>query len=406
MLEFHQRRTFALTVIALGLLLPGCDKKNDAQQAGRPANAPVPVQTGVAVRKDIPMDLRAIGNVEPIASVAIKAQVTGELIDVSFTEGQDVKKGDLLFTIQPRLYATQLAQAEANLARDRSQAANAKRELTRVEELARKNVASKEELDRARAQAEASEATVRADEAQVLIAQTQVGYTTIESPIDGRTGAIRVRQGNLIRNTSDDPLTTVVQLAPIYVAFAVPEQYLDQIRKGAVDRKMAVTARSAQGGKPLAEGELTFIDNTVDATTGTVLLKATFANADRALWPGAFVDVLLRLDVERGATIVPAPAVTVGQRGSQVYVVKEDGTAELRPVETGRTVAQETIILEGVKEGEKVVTNGQSRLLPGSKVIDKGPSGAPNAEPGKAPAAAPQETKSKETDGERRGGSA
>src|SRR5215204_4420061 len=154
--EFHQRRAFALTVIALGLLLPGCDKKNDAQQAGRPATGPVPVQTGVAARKDVPIDLRAIGNVEPIASVAIKAQVTGELIDVSFTEGQDVKKGDLLFTIQPRLYATQLAQAEANLARDQSQAANAKRELARVEELARKNVASKEELDRARAQAEAS----------------------------------------------------------------------------------------------------------------------------------------------------------------------------------------------------------------------------------------------------------
>ena len=402
---YHTLRAVAL--LAVGLLLAACDKKGDTPQAGRPGGAaPVPVQTGMAIRKDIPVDLRAIGNVEPIASVAIKAQVTGELIEVSFIEGQDVKKGDLLFTIQPRLYATQLAQAEANLARDRAQAANAKRESARVEELARKNVASKEELDRARVQAEATEATVRADEAQVLIAQTQLGYTTVESPIDGRTGAIRVRPGNLIRNTSDDPLTTVVQLAPIYVAFAVPEQYLDQIRKGTVERKMSVTARSAQGGKPLGEGELTFIDNTVDATTGTVLLKATFANTDRALWPGAFVDVVLRLDVEKGATVVPAPAVTVGQRGSQVYVVKEDASAELRPVETGRTVAQETVILSGVKEGEKVVTNGQSRLLPGAKVVEKPTGGAPGADPGKQPATGPENPKPKEATADRRGGRA
>lgn len=342
--------------------------------------APVPVQTGLAARKDMPVDLRAIGNVEPIASVAIKAQVTGELIDVSFTEGQEVKKGDLLFTIQPRLYATQLAQAEANLARDRVQAANAKRELARVEELARKNVASREELDRARAQAEALEATVRADEAQVLIAQTQVGYTTIESPIDGRTGSIRVRQGNLIRNTSDDPLTTVMQLAPIYVAFSLPEQYLDQIRQKAAAGKLAVTARAPRGDKELGRGELTFINNTVDETTGTILLKASFANGDRALWPGAFVDVVLHVDVERGATVVPAPAVTIGQNGAQVYVVRQDGTAELRPVKTGRSVAQETVILAGVSDGEKVVVNGQSRLVPGAKVIEK-PSDTPPGEP-------------------------
>jgi membrane fusion protein, multidrug efflux system len=391
---------------ALLALAPfGCGKKADPQAQGRPPSPPVPVQTGVSVRKDIPVDLRAIGNVEPIASVAIKAQVTGELIEVSFTEGQDVKKGDLLFTIQPRLYATQLAQAEANLARDRSQAANARRELARVEELARKNVASKEELDRARSQSESLEATVRADEAQVLIAQTQVGYTTIESPIDGRTGSIRVRPGNLIRNTSDDPLTTVVQLSPIYVAFSVPEQYLAQIRSGLAQRKMPVTARSAQGGKELGKGELSFIENTVDATTGTVLLKATFANEDRALWPGAFVDVVLHLDVERGATVVPAPAITVGQRGSQVYVVKADGTAELRPVQTGRNVTQEIVILEGLKEGEKVVVNGQSRLLPGSKVIEK-PAAAPESAPAKQPAAAPQDAKPKEASAERPGGSA
>ena len=402
--SLHRWVTRAAALAVAGAIF-GCNKSGDAQQQqGRSGMPPVPVQTGMAAQKDVPVDLRAIGNVEPIASVAIKAQVSGELIDVSFSEGQDVKKGDLLFTIQPRLYATQLAQAEANLARDRTQAANAKREMARVEELSRKNVASREEMDRARAASEALDATVRADEAQVLIAQTQLGYTTIESPIDGRTGSIWVRQGNLIRNTSDDPLTTVVQLSPIYVAFSVPEQYLEQVRKGMADRKMMVTARSAQGGKPLGEGELTFIENTVDATTGTVLLKATFKNEDRALWPGAFVDVVLHLDVEHGATVVPAPAVTVGQRGSQVYVVKPDGTAELRAVQTGRSVAQETVILDGVKAGEKVVINGQSRLLPGSKVIEKG--AAAPGEPKKATDAAPQEPKGKQATADRVGGSA
>jgi multidrug efflux system membrane fusion protein len=197
-----------------------------------------------------------------------------------------------------------------------------------------------------------------------------------------------------------------VQLAPIYVAFSVPEQYLDQIRNGMTDRKMAVTARSAQGSKPLGEGELSFIDNTVDATTGTVRLKATFKNEDHALWPGAFVEVMLHLDVERGATVVPAPAVTVGQRGSQVYVVKPDGTAELRPVQTGRSVAQETVILDGIKEGEKVVVNGQSRLLPGAKVIEKPAADAPEAHSAKPANATPEDAKPKQATSERQGGSA
>lgn len=388
-------------LIASALLLPwlgGCEKKADSAPGKPPGmGGPVPVQTALAATKDVPVDLRAIGNVEPISSVAIKAQVTGELIDVSFTEGQDVKKGDLLFTIQPRLYATQLAQAKANLARDRAQASNAKRELDRQESLSTKGVASKEDFERARAQSDALEATVNADEAQVLIAETQLGYTTIESPIDGRTGAIRVRPGNLIRNTSDDPLTTVVQLAPIYVSFSVPEQYLPKIRRSMADHSMTVNARSSRSGADLGNGTLTFIDNTVDTTTGTVLLKATFPNDDRALWPGAFVDVLLHLETERDRTVIPAPAVIIGQRGAQVYVIKPDNTADLRTVKTGRNVAQETVILDGVQPGERVVVNGQSRLLPGAKVSEKKASEVANdaAKPGGAQADSPaQNTKS------------
>ncbi len=332
---------------------------------------PVPVQTSLAVQKDLPVDLRAIGNVEPIASIAIKAQVGGELIGVSFDEGQDVKKGDLLFTIQPRLYATQLAQAQANLARDRAQAANARRDMARQEELDRKGAGTKEELERSRAQAEATEATVKADEALVLIAETQLGYTTVESPIDGRTGAIRVRPGNLIKAGDEEPLTTVLQLAPIYTAFAVPEQHLADIRRAMAARKLAVTARDSRTGATLGEGTLTFIANSVDATTGNIMLKATFPNTEHALWPGAFVDVVLHLDTERGVTVVPTPAVSNGQRGAMLYVVKEDATAELRTIKTGRTVGQSTVVLEGVSVGEKIIVNGQSHLLPGAKVIEK-----------------------------------
>ena len=214
-------------------------------------------------------------------------------------------------------------------------------------------------------------AVVKADEAQVLIAQTQLGYTTVESPIDGRTGAIRLRPGNLIRVTDDVPLTTVVQLSPIYVTFAMPEQHLSAIRKGYEEREMPVTVLDRKSGQPLGTGKLTFIANTVDAETGTITLKATLPNTDRALWPGAFVDVILRLDTDRNAIVVPTSAVTIGQRGAQVFVVKEDMTTESRTVVVARTVDQESIIFEGLKPGENVVSSGQSRLLPGSIILAK-----------------------------------
>ncbi len=332
---------------------------------------PVPVSAALVVRKDMPLDLRTFGNVEPIASVAIKAQVGGELIAVSFEEGQSVKKGDLLFTIQPRLYNTQLAQAEANLARDRALAENARRELLRQEQLAARGSGVQEALDKARTQVETAEAIVKADEALVLIAQTQVGYTTVKSPIDGRTGAIRLREGNLVKAGDDLPLTTVVQLAPIYVAFALPEQHLADIRRGMSARALPVIARDPKDGRTLGEGTLAFIANTVDMTTGTITLKAAFPNADQALWPGSFVDVVLRLDTQGGALVVPSPAITKGQQGSLIFVVNADNTVETRTVTVLRTVGQESVLAGGVEAGEKVITNGQSRLMPGARVIEK-----------------------------------
>ena len=359
------------TALVLALALAGCQKKPDAAGAAGRGGGPVPVNIGEAVKKDMPLDLRAIGNVEPVATVEVKAQVGGELLEVNFKEGQDVKKGDLLFTLQPLLYATLLAQTEANLVKDRVQAENAQREMERNAQLGTKGAISKEQIDQMRATAEAAAATVKADEALVKIAGVRLGYASIKSPINGRTGAVNVQAGNLIKDNADTAMTTIKQLAPIYVAFALPESHLADIRRGLAARALPVTALDPKNGQPLAEGTLTFIANAVDMTTGTITLKATFANDDRALWPGAFVDVVMRLDMEPGVTVVPASAVTIGQKGPQVFVVKEDGSAELRSVTVGRTVGQESIIRKGVEPGEQVVTNGQLRLVPGSKVIAK-----------------------------------
>ena len=365
-------------VIALAIVA-GCSKKPGVGAPPGKGGGPVPVNVGEAVKKDMPVDLRAIGNVESMATVEVKAQVGGELIEVNFKEGQEVKRGDLLFTIQPMLYATQLAQAEANLARDRAQAENAKRDMERTAQLGTKGAISKEQLDQMRSTAEAAAATVKADEALVKIAGVRLGYTTIESPIDGRTGALAVQAGNLIKDNADNAMTTIKQMAPIYVTFAVPEQHLADIRRGLAERKLPVAALDPKTGKPLGTGEVTFIANAVDMTTDTITLKATFANDDRALWPGAFVDAVIRLGTESGVTVAPASAITIGQKGPQVFVVKEDGSAELRAVTVGRTVGQESIIEKGVEPGEKVVTNGQLRLVPGTKVIAKSPDGKPDA---------------------------
>lgn len=383
-------RIFA--ALGAAVLLTACPGNKDAPAAGKPGGPvpPVPVNIAAAVRKDVPLEARTFGNAEPIASVAIKAQVGGELIDVSFKEGQDVKKGELLFTIQPRLFATQLAQANANLDRDRAQASSAQLNLKRQEDLDLKKSGVKEELERARALAASSAATVAADEALVLIAETQLGYTTIEAPMDGRTGSIRLRPGNLIKAGDDLPLTTLVQIAPIYVTFALPEKHLAAIRQGMEGPEksgLTVTARDAEDGHPLGEGTVTFIANTVDTTTGTIMLKATFPNADRTLWPGAFVDVSLRLATTHDATVIPSSAVTISQKGTQVFVVKEDQTVETRVVTVARTAGEESVITKGLNPGEKVVTNGQSRLFPGSKIVAQPAVVSPPAQP--APSAAP-----------------
>jgi len=360
-----------LLILAAAALFPGCSSKNGAGPAARQAPA-VSVSAAPVVAKDMPLQIRAIGNVQPYSTVQVRAQVAGPIVGVYFKEGQDVRKGDLLFKIDPRPYEIALKQAESNLARDRAQLKNADEEVQRNTDLAGKDFVSKERFDQLTAAADVLRASVKADEAAVDNAKLQLDYCAISSPIDGRTGSVLVYPGNLVELTDVTPLVIINQIVPVYVAFAVPEQNLPLIKKymalGAL--KTEALPKDQDAAIP---GVLTFIDNGIDPATGTVLLKATFPNADRALWPGQFLNAVLTLALEKDAVVIPSPAVQTGQSGTFVMVVKSDMTVEVRPVTVARTLGQESVIASGVKPGETVVTDGHLRLVAGSKVEIKKP---------------------------------
>jgi membrane fusion protein, multidrug efflux system len=350
----HQMTKFILLLSLI--VVPACSK------AKTPPPRSVPVVAEAADRKSVPLQVRAIGNVEAYNTVAVKAQVSGEISEVFFREGQDVRRGRMLFRIDSRPFEASLRQAESALARDRAQAKNAEEESKRYAALSGKGFVSLQEYDRARTNAAALTAVVQADEAAVENARLQLEYTAIMAPIDGRTGAITVQKAN------DVPLVTINQVTPIYVTFSVPEQELPNIKRYQASGDLHVEVSLPQGtGRPI-KGSLTFIDNKVDTTTGTILLKATFPNQDHALWPGQFVDVVLTLTTERDRVVVPSPAVQTGQQGQYVYVIKDDMTAELRVVTPGRTYQSWVIIDKGIAAGEMVVTDGQLRIVPGAKV--------------------------------------
>ena len=414
----------AVLFFAFPILFLACS----SEKPGKPVLLPVPVTVATVTPKTIPIQLRAIGNVQAYSTVIVKSKVGGELIRVHFKEGQDVRKGDLLFTIDPRPFEATLKQAEANLERDTAQvgqveadlaknmalvkqaeanlekdvaqAENAKAEAKRYESLVEKHVVSRQQYDQFRTNAEALEATVRADKAAKESAEASVrsskaalenvraavradraavenakislGYCFIRSPMDGRTGSLLVQQGNIVK-ADDINLIVIHQVNPIYVVFSVPEQHFSEIKKYMTAGALKVEALIPKNEEHAEKGNITFIDNAVDPATGTIRLKGTFVNRERRLWPGQFVNVMLTLTTQPNAIVIPSQAVQTGQQGQYVFVIKSDSTAESRTVVVGRIVDGETVIQNGLNPDEKIVTDGQLRLFPGAKVEIKGP---------------------------------
>ena len=343
--------------------LPACSREKIAP----PVVPAVPVLAAAVEQKDMPVDVQAIGAVEARSTVSVKTQITGELTGVFFKEGQDVKKGDLIFTLDKRPFEAEIKRQEANLQRDIAQAHLAHLDADRYAGLFKEGVVSKQQYDQAQANAQALDAAVQADNAALENARVQLIYCSIYSPITGRTGTLMSHQGNMIKANDTPFLVTINQIEPIYVTFPVPEQYLADIKRFAAAGSLAVKATIPGDNRPVL-GKLSFIDNAVDQSTGTIKLKGQFANADRRLWPGQFVNVTLTLHAQPSAIVVPSQAVQNGQQGQFVFVIHPDLTVEARPVTVNRTSSGESIIDKGLTAGERVVTDGQLRLVPGSKV--------------------------------------
>lgn len=365
-LRWHRLLALSLACLALSF---GCAKKQEAKKA----KPPVPVLVGKAVQKDVQTTLKAIGNVEPSSTVSIKSLVAGEVTSVNFKEGQDVRKGDLLFTIDSRPLEADLRRAEGALSKDMVEAKNAQTNAKRYEDLLNKGMVSRQEHDQAATAIASLNETIRTDKAAIDSIKVQIGYTRIFSPIDGRTGNLNANAGNIVKANDTASLVVINKIRPVYVTFSVPEKFLPEIQGLMPKGRLKVTACINGGACPAAQGYLTFIDNAVDVATGSIKLKATFDNADRKLWPGQFVDVAIMLGTFKDAIIVPSPAVQTGQQGQFVFVVKQDKTVESRMVTTGLTQEGFTVIAQGVEPGEVVVTDGQMRLTPGAVVdVKKG----------------------------------
>jgi multidrug efflux system membrane fusion protein len=365
----------------------------------RGGGGPVPVVTARVQTKSVPVTIPAVGTAEALQTVQIRAQTTGQLSDVHFSEGQEVRKGQPLFTLDPRPFQAALSQAEAVLARDTATANNADRQKTSYEDLYKRGLIPRDQYETQRASTDSLQATLAADRAAVDNAKLNLGYTHIVAPIAGRTGATTVHTGDLVRANDATPLVIINQVSPIYVSFAVPGRYLGDIRRYQAKKPLVVTARGQAAVAPGAQapppplptsqaqqvapgqgataaaplglvetGHVSFIDNTVDPTTGTIKLKGTFQNADQGLWPGLFVTVDLQVTTDENALVVPATAVQPSASGQYVYVVGADRTAQIRPVTVARQSGEEMIIARGLSADEEVVIDGQLRLTPGATV--------------------------------------
>jgi multidrug efflux system membrane fusion protein len=328
----------------------------------------VPVSVAIVSQQTVPFRLQAIGNVEAYSSVSVKARVDGQIVEVNFKEGQEVRRNSVLFKIDPRPYEATMRQAEANFLRDTAQKDQARSQERRYQELLQKNFVSKEAYAQIRTNAETSEAVAQSSKAALDNAVLNLEYCTIRSPIDGFTGKIQIQMGNLVKANDTNPLVILNQVHPIYVSFAVPEQNLSLIRRYMAAGPLTVDAGPPNSAKAAASGKLIFVDNAVDATTGTIKLRAQFVNQDNALWPGQFVNVQVNLYEQKDAIVVPAQAVQTGPDGQYVFVVKQDMTTEVRKVTVERSDGDNVIIAKGLQNGEQIVTRGQLRLAPGVKV--------------------------------------
>jgi membrane fusion protein, multidrug efflux system len=354
--------------------LSGCGHKQASQAAspsgvsgaGRP---PAPVVVSTVEQRNVPVQITAIGNVESYQTVQIRSQVNGQIETIHFKEGQDVRQGQLLYSLDKRPFQAALEQAQGNLKRDEAQAANAKSQAARYTDLENQGVISHEQADLQRTQASANSAAVYADQAAVDAASVQLQYTDIYAPIDARAGALMMNVGNLVKANDTPFLVQLNQIAPIYVTYTIPEARLSEVRQFVATKRLKVIAYPKGQHSNNAEGLLTFIDNGVDPQTATIKLKATFPNKDRRLWPGEFVDVVLNLSTLDNAITVPTKAVQSGQQGDYVYVVSKDGTATAHPVTTVGTYQNLTIVKSGLNPGDTVIVDGQIRVAPNGKVV-------------------------------------
>jgi multidrug efflux system membrane fusion protein len=401
--QSHYKAAVSAWLVVLASVVAACSTKEPPAAASTRRGDGVPVSVATVGQKDVPLEVQVIGNVEAFSTITVKARVAGQLTGVHFREGDYVKKGDRLFTLDPRPFEAQLNQAEANLARDEAELnqaqANLNRDLAqqkyvqeqsaRFTRLFQEGIISKDQADQMqtsadtishvinadRAAVRSAEAAVGAGRAAVANAKVQLSYTTMWSPIDGRTGNLAVKEGNLVTANETD-LITINQVKPIYVTFAVPEAQLPSIKQYMARGSLAVGVAPQDGSSIRDTGQLAFVDNMVDPTTGTIKLKGVFTNQESKLWPGQFVRVALRLTTQINALVVPNQAVQAGQEGSFVYVVKQDRSVESRPVSTGPRVDQDIVVQSGLQAGETVVTEGHLRLAPGMRVQprdDKGP---------------------------------
>src|SRR3954469_7700452 len=362
-------------VLALGVSLlaaAGCRAGGEGLPADGAAAPPtVPVQTAVVERKTIPITVDAVGTAEAFSTVALRSQITGELTSVNFTDGQEVEKGQVLFTLDRRPLEAALAQAEANLQRDLAQAANARAQGERYRDLVERGIATREQRDQLLTNATALEATVAADRSAIENARVQLTYATISAPIASRTGKLMVNPGNLVRANDTTPLVVLNQTAPIYVSFGIPESMLGAFKRAMAQRPLTIEAAPPEESGAPSVGRVSFIDNAIDPATGTIEIRGTFPNEDRRLWPGQFVNVTVTLGTEPNATTIPTAAVQNGQQGAYVFVAKPDKTVDLRPIQVSRMAGAETIVKNGLTPGETVVTEGQLRLVPGTRIAVK-----------------------------------